>query len=51
VKIFNIVTDVINALPGNSSASKVQHAAIDYAVFSMSSALSSGGTTGYATRF
>jgi hypothetical protein len=41
-----IVTDLINALPGNSSVNKVQHATIDEAVFSTSSALSSGETTG-----
>jgi hypothetical protein len=31
-----IVTDLMNALPGNSSVNKVQHATIDEAVFSMS---------------
>jgi hypothetical protein len=35
---INIVTDLINALPGNSSVNMVQHATIDDAVFSMSSA-------------
>jgi hypothetical protein len=30
----NIVTDLINALPGNSSVNSVQHAAIEEAVFS-----------------
>jgi hypothetical protein len=35
---YNIVTDLINALPGNSSVNTVQHATIDEAVFSMSSA-------------
>jgi hypothetical protein len=33
----DIVTDLINALPGNRSVNKVQHAKIDEAVFSMSS--------------
>jgi hypothetical protein len=42
---FNIVTDLINALPGNSSVNTIQHATIDEAVFSMSSAPSSGGKT------
>jgi hypothetical protein len=34
---YNIVTDLINALPGNSSVNTVQYAIIDEAVFSMSS--------------
>jgi hypothetical protein len=34
----NILTDLINALPGNSSVNAVQHATIVEAVFSMSSA-------------
>jgi hypothetical protein len=38
--------DLINKLSGNSSVNMVQHAAIDEAVLSMSSALSSGGTNG-----
>jgi hypothetical protein len=46
-----IVTDLINALPGNNPVNTVQHARIDETVFSMSSASSSGGTTGYATLF
>jgi hypothetical protein len=37
---------LINALPGNSSVNTVQHAIIHEAVFSMSFAPSSGGTTG-----
>jgi hypothetical protein len=32
---MNIVTDLINALPGNSSVNTVQHATIDEAVFSV----------------
>jgi hypothetical protein len=40
-----------NALPGNSSVNTAQHAAIDEAVFSMSSAASSGGTTGLCNPF
>jgi hypothetical protein len=43
---FHIVTDLINALPGNSSVNTIQHATIDEDVFSMSSAPSSGGATG-----
>jgi hypothetical protein len=43
--IYYNITDLINALPGNSSINTVQHATIDEAVFSMSSAPSSGGTT------
>jgi hypothetical protein len=41
-----IVTDLINALSGNSSVNIVQHATIYEAVFSMSSEPSSGGTAG-----
>jgi hypothetical protein len=33
----NIVTDLINALPGNSSVNTAQHATTDETVFSMSS--------------
>jgi hypothetical protein len=47
----HIVTDLINALPGNSFVNTVQHATIDEAVFSMSSAPSSGGTTGLCNPF
>jgi hypothetical protein len=36
---------LINALPGNNFVNTIQHATIDLAVLSMSSALSSGGTT------
>jgi hypothetical protein len=42
----DILTDLFKALPGNSSVNTVQHAIIDEAVFSMSSAPSSGETTG-----
>jgi hypothetical protein len=38
------VTDLINALPDNSSVNTVQHARIDEAVLSMSSVPSSCGT-------
>jgi hypothetical protein len=31
----NIVTDLINALPGNSSVNTVQHATVEDAVFSV----------------
>jgi hypothetical protein len=34
-KYQNIVTHLINALPGNSSANTVQHAIIEEAVFSV----------------
>jgi hypothetical protein len=37
---YNIVTDFINALPGNSSVNTVQHAAIEEAVFSVSAVTS-----------
>jgi hypothetical protein len=43
--VYNTIIDLIDALPGNSSVNMVQHATIDKAVFSMSSAPSSGGTT------
>jgi hypothetical protein len=46
-----IVTDVINALPGNSSLNTVRHAKIDEAVFFMSLAPSSGGSTGLCNPF
>jgi hypothetical protein len=46
-----IVTDLINALPGNSSVNLVRHAIKDEAVFPMSSAPSSGGTTGLCNPF
>jgi hypothetical protein len=36
--VDNIVTDLINVLPGDTSVNTVQHATIDEAVFSMSSA-------------
>jgi hypothetical protein len=38
-----IVTDLINALPGNSSVNTVQHATIDEAVFSVARAKLSAG--------
>jgi hypothetical protein len=43
--------DLINASPGNSSVNLVQHTTIDEAVFSMLSALSSGGTVGLCNPF
>jgi hypothetical protein len=46
-----IVTDLINALPGNISVNTVQDAKIYGAVFSMSSGPSSGGTTGLCYLF
>jgi hypothetical protein len=46
-----IVTDLMNALPGNSSVNMVQHATIDEAVFSMSSVPSSGGTMALCNPF
>jgi hypothetical protein len=46
-----IVIDLINSLPGNSSVNTAQQATIDEAVFSMSSAPSSGGTTGLCNQF
>jgi hypothetical protein len=33
--LMHIVTDLINALPGNSSVNTVQHATIEEAVFSV----------------
>jgi hypothetical protein len=33
--IFHIATDLIDALPGNSSVNAVQHATIEEAVFSV----------------
>jgi hypothetical protein len=36
----NIVTDLINALPGNSSVNTVQHATIEEAVFTVSAVTS-----------
>jgi hypothetical protein len=38
----HIITDLINALPGNSSVNTVQHATIEEAVFSMSSTPNNG---------
>jgi hypothetical protein len=49
--IIIIVTHLINVLPGNSSVNTVQHATIDEAVFSMSSAPFSDEQRGYANRF
>jgi hypothetical protein len=34
-KFFDIVTDLINVLPGNSSVNTVQHATIEEALFSV----------------
>jgi hypothetical protein len=51
IRIYNIVTDLINVLQGNSSVNTVQHATIDDAVFSLSSAPNSGGTTGLCNPF
>jgi hypothetical protein len=49
--VVNTVTDLINALPGNSSLNTVQHATTNESVFSMSSEPSSGGTTGLCNPF
>jgi hypothetical protein len=49
--LIDTVTGFINALPGNSSVNTVQHATIDEAVFSTSSAPSSGGTTRLCNQF
>jgi hypothetical protein len=38
--------NLISVLPGNNPVNMVQHATINEAVFSVLSALSSGGTTG-----
>jgi carbon monoxide dehydrogenase subunit G len=35
-QFYNIVTDLINALPGNSSVNTVQNATVEEAVFSVS---------------
>jgi hypothetical protein len=51
IEVVDIVTDSINALPGNSSVNTVQHVTIDEVVFSMSSVQSSGGTTGLCNPF
>jgi hypothetical protein len=40
---FHIVTDLINALPGNSSVNTVRHATIEKAVFSMPAVTSRSG--------
>jgi hypothetical protein len=48
---YIIVTDLIKALPGNSSVNMVQHVTIDESVFSMSAAPSSCGTTGLCNPF
>jgi hypothetical protein len=39
----NIVTDLINALPGNSSVNTVQHGTTEEAVFSVSAVTSHRG--------
>jgi hypothetical protein len=44
-------TSAYNGVPGNSSVNTFQHAAIDEAVFSMSSAPSSGVPTGLCNPF
>jgi hypothetical protein len=49
--MINIVTDLVNALPGNKSVNTVQHATIDEAVFSMWSAPSNGGRTELCNAF
>jgi hypothetical protein len=49
--LYNIVTDLINALPGNSSVNTAQHIIIDEAVFSVSSTPNSGGTMGLCNPF
>jgi hypothetical protein len=33
--MFNIVTDLVNALPGNGSVNTIQHTATEEAVFSV----------------
>jgi hypothetical protein len=33
--VLNIITDLINALPGNSSVNTIHHATMEKAVFSM----------------
>jgi hypothetical protein len=48
---LNTLTDLMNALPGNSSVNTVLHATIDDAVFSMSPAPSSGVTKGLYNPF
>jgi hypothetical protein len=45
-QLQNILMDLINELPGNSSVNTGQHARIHEAVFSLSSAQNSAGTTG-----
>jgi hypothetical protein len=47
----HIITDLINALPINSSLNTVQHTAINEALFPMSIAQSSGKTTGLCNPF
>jgi hypothetical protein len=46
----DVVTDLINALPGNSSVNTVKHATIDEDVFSMLSAPRSSLLTDQSTR-
>jgi hypothetical protein len=41
--LFHIVTDLISALPGNSSVDTVQHGTIEEAVFSVSAVTSRSG--------
>jgi hypothetical protein len=38
--VLDIVTDLINVLPGNSSVNTVQHATIEEAVFPLSMVMS-----------
>jgi hypothetical protein len=40
---INIVTDLINVLPGNKSVNMVQHATLEEAVFSVSTVTSHSG--------
>jgi hypothetical protein len=49
--VLYIITDLMNALPGNSSVNTVQQATIDEALFSISSAPSSGGRAGLCNPF
>jgi hypothetical protein len=51
VRNIHILTDLINALLGNSSVKAVQHTTIDEVVFSMSSAQSRCGKTGSRNPF
>jgi hypothetical protein len=46
---YNVVTDLINALPGNSSVNTVQHATVGEAVFFVSAVTSRSGGYGHVT--